>query len=1373
MSDYNMLYTSGAVLVQRGTPAGSYANLAAWRTASNNDKWSIVYEPAFVSNNDPRPDLANPDVWAMHGRGVQITGNSFDINGAYRPQTLTEGVPDLGAYEFKPTAQPTLLTGTPAVPAANTTQVFMYGTDTVMKLAWKATNFPSSINIQRYSGVVPENPPPYPSGTDSMYFYNKVTVPGGASTTYEYDMNQFYIDPWQGSIPDQFMIGLGRRTPGNSWVVGFSSRVNVPKKEIYQVNMQTPMIEYTGFINPYAPPVLPDKDSSNRGRRFWVAYGHHQQMNNTTGGTQEMRLYLSAQQATNVQVKIYGTATPWVRNYSIPANTAIISDLIPKIGPDDAKITNEGLWNQGISITSEEPIEAYAHTYAATNSGASLLLPVGVWGYEYYSLNSSQYYASDCYSWVYVIADNDNTRVEITPSVLTRGGQPAGVPFQVTLNKGQLYMVMGTTSGATGSDITGTLIKSIPNTAGDCFPIGVFSGSSRTAICYNTNGDNYNQQVFPYSAWGKKYATFATANNTSATNYNSNIFRVMVKDPATTVTVNGTPITAAPWNATLIDNRYYQFGTPNGPGAGAAVYIEANQPVMVGQFMMSSGGNQCPGFTAPGDGDPEMMYISPIEQSINKAVFYTTIQNTINTNYINIVIPAAGLPSLKIDGVTPVFTHVFDHPALPGYKCVRHNLPATNAQHSVESDFPFTAITYGLGGAESYGYNTGTLVRTLNAKGSIDNWPPNTTGGPNDFTCLGTPFIFTAYLPVPATSLTWKFGSVANLTPGTDTTLTNPTPSGTTVINGVTYYVYQLATQYTFSATGIYPVQMVYSHPDIESCDHTATDVMYVQVVPAPKTNFSIAFSGCEGDVATFTGENTSASGAIPISAWEWTFHNSSTASGQNTTFTYTTPGTFNVNLHTVTPDGCIADSVKQVVVNPRPTASVVTDSIAVCSGDNAVFNIQSPLAGATYNWYTTATGGVPLTTGGNIVIGASGTTFTVQNVTAPAEYFVEGVSSAGCASLTRVRIKVDMKGALPAPVVTVGASTANSVTFNWTAVPGAVGYEVSVGGGAFVTPSSGATGTTHTVTGLSTLAQTCIVVRALGALACQNSVSASVCGCANSAPVVVTPIVSVCTGTNATFTIQSPAAGVTYNWYSAATGGTLLGTGSTFNSPTVTGTTNYYVEQVVTATGCVGAPRTQVTANILPPLVPPVIVSPVAPADITVNSIKFTWAAVPGAATYQVSVNGSAIWITPSSGATGLTHTVTGLTPGQQACIKVRALGTIACQTSESAEVCDRAKSDLIFIPNTFSPNGDGKNEILSAYGWAIQTIQFMVFNQWGEKIHEVTTSAQGPSAGFTLWDGKTDGKVQPVGVYVYAAKITLKDGTVVNKSGALNIVR
>lgn len=1362
--NYNMLYTSGAVLAQRTTPAGSFANLAAWRTASNNDKWSIVYEPAFVSNTDLKPDVASPDVWAMHGRGVQIVGNNYDFNRNYRPQALTEGVPDLGAFEFFPTSQPTVLTGTPAVPGPNMTQTFMYGTDTVIKVSWGAADFPSAITAQRYSGVQPGDGP-YPNGTDSMFFYVKMNVPGGSPNNFKDSVNLFYLDPWQGSIADQNTIGLGRKSLQNSWVVGFSSRVDVNRKMITHFDIVN-VDRYTGFINPYAPPVLPDKDSSNRGRRFWVAYGHHQQMSGTGGGSQNMRLYLSAQQAAYVKVKIYGTT--WERYYQIPANTAIITDLMPKGGPEgDARLLNEGLYNTGIYIESDEPIEAYAHTYATTNSGASLLLPVGTYGYEYYSLNSTQIYASDCYSWFYVIADKDNTLVEITPSVTTRGGRPAGVPFQVVLNKGQVYQVMGTTSGANGTDVTGSLIKSIPNSDGECHPIAVFSGSSRTAICWDTNGDNYNQQVFPYSAWGKQYATFASANNTSSTNYNSNLIRVMVKDPTTQITYNG----AAVPTSSLIDGRYYQFNTTAGVGGPlSSVYITADKPVMVGQYMVSSGAPDCPGVSAPGDGDPEMMYISPIEQGINKAVFYTTIQNTINTNYINIVIPDAGMASLTIDG-NSTFTHVFNHPYLPGYKCVRHNLPATNAQHVVQSDVAFTAITYGLGAAESYGYNTGTLVRTLNAKGNISN-TLNTSGTPNEFTCVGTPFTFSALVPVSPTKLTWKFGSVPNLSPGTDVVMNNPVPAGTTVINGVTYYIFNIATPYTFSNIGIYPVQIVYEHPDIEACDHTATDLIYVQVVPSPKTNFAIAFSGCEGDNATFTGELQTANG-VNISGWEWTLPGGATTTGQGASYTFATPGTFDVKLHTTTPDGCIGDSTKQVVVNPRPVTTVVSDSIAVCLNTDATFNIQAPLAGATYSWYSTASGGTPLTSGAAYTISADGTTFTVHNVTGSANYYAEALSSSGCTSASRVEVEVELVTQFVQPVVTVSGSTASTVTFSWNAVPGATSYEVDVNNsGTWITPSSGATGLTHTVSGLGTLATATIQVRALGSLPCQTSTSAAVSGCANSSAAVAVATIEVCTGTGATFNIQNPVAGITYNWYDAATGGTLLGTGSTFTSPGVSGTTNYYVEQVsTTGLNCVGSPRTQVTATILAPLATPVVT--VLPADISATSITFRWAAVTGASAYQVSIDNGATWTVPSSGSTGLFHLVSGLTPSQQVCLMVRVVGTIACQTSTSAVVCERSRPDAIFIPNTFTPNGDGKNDALVAYGWAIQTIQFMVFNQWGEKIHEVTSGSQDANGGFVIWDGKYQGKVQPVGVYAYVAKITQKDGTVVQKSGPLNIVR
>jgi gliding motility-associated-like protein len=529
--------------------------------------------------------------------------------------------------------------------------------------------------------------------------------------------------------------------------------------------------------------------------------------------------------------------------------------------------------------------------------------------------------------------------------------------------------------------------------------------------------------------------------------------------------------------------------------------------------------------------------------------------------------------------------------------------------------------------------------------------------------------------------------------------------------------------------------------------------------------------------VVQFAAQNYTSNG-VAVNQWDWTFHTGATASGQNTTFTYPTAGTYNVKLHSVSPDGCIGDSIKQVVVNPLPSVAVVADSLAVCPGANATFNIASPLAGATYNWYTTATGGTALTTSGNIVIGANGTSFTVNNVSAYADYYVEGVSSAGCTSLTRQKVRLRFLPALPQAVVTYTGATATTVTFSWTAVPGAVSYSVSTDGINWSTPSSGATGLTHTVSPVGTLQKATLYVRVNGALACQASISVPVSGCSNSSATVVNNTISVCTGTTATFTIQSPISGITYNWYNAATGGTLVGTGSTFISPAISGTTSFYVEQVSSA-GCTGSPRTQVTANILPPLAPPVITNPVSDVDRTVNSVTFRWAAVPGAASYQVSIENTntgafTTWVTPSSGATGLSHTVSGLAPLQNVCIKVRAIGTIACQTSEAGPVCATARPDAIFIPNTFTPNGDGKNDMLTAYGFAIQTIQFMVFNQWGEKIHEITTSAQNSATGeFTIWDGKYKGKVQPVGVYVYAAKITLKDGTVINKSGALNIVR
>lgn len=1332
-SDYNMLFTTGAILAQRVTPTNTtYATLLNWQSGSFLDQNSISYIPAFMSGNNLRPNLSNSDVWAMHGRGVQIVDNNYDHDNNSRPTTLLTGVPDLGAYEFYPTALPTVLLATPASPSANTEQTFSYGTDTVMKIKW-GTTVPPSVQVRRYSGVVPTG---LAAGNlDSMYFYTKVDIPGGGS--YDYDAKLFYINPWLGSIPSVYQLGLGKTTPGNAWIVGFTSRNDVPKKMIYQTNVNY-LDKFTGLVNPYAPPVLPDKDSSNRGKRFWVAYAANQL---AAGTTQQMVLYLSAQtEAANVQVKINGTN--WVRNYFVAPNTVTATEYLPKAGVDNAFLPLAGLFDRGISITSDVPIVAYAHCIGSTSSGASMLMPVGVWGYEYKTLGINQTWGTGGYSFFYVIADNDNTVVEVNPTVaVSNSGLPTNTATQVILNKGQVLQVL---ASSTTTELSGSTVKSVPNSSGKCFPIAVFSGTSRTQINIPTGcssgGDFIMQQNFPSTAWGKKYLTAPTSFSTNASGYATNTYRIAVKDPTTVVKRNGSIISG------LVNNHYYQYSS------NTADFIDADKPIMVAQFTSSG---TCLG--GSGVGDPEMFYISPIAQGINNVGFYRNNKESITTNYLTMIVPTNGLSSLQIiDGntvVTPdvVYPHPQNSLVNVNYSVVIKRWASAQEQVRVTCDSNFTGITYGLGSVESYGYNMGTKVKNLQAGGQINN-TLSSTGTSTEYTCAGAPFNFTMLLPVIPTSIKWKFSAVPNLTPNVDVTIPAPVPSGTVIINGELFYQFALSQTYMFSAPGLYPVQVTYTHPTIESCDNTQTDVIYVQVIPSPPISFNINFSGCQNGTALFTADNVSPSG-VNVSQWSWTFNNGTTATGQTANFTYTTAGTFSEKLHVVTADGCVRDTIKQVIVNPLPTINVVTDSIALCTGANATFTIQSPVTGTTYNWYSAATGGTLLGTG---------TTFTLNNVTTTTTVFIEAISSASCISANRKRVKAQIFTPLAQAIVTVASSNATSVTFSWAAVSGAASYLVSVNGGAFVIPSSGATGLTHTVTGLGTLQSTNIIVQAIGFNSCQTSNSGSVSGCSDSPANASPDNQSICVGNNAIFNVTSPQAGITYTWFNTASGGTSLATGNTYTALNVISSTSFYVQQ--SSASCVASTRKELKVLVLTPLAKPIVT--VITTQTTPTSLTFSWAAVTGATGYEVSINNGTTWSAPSSGSNGLTHTVSGLQPNTSVTILVKALGTISCQNSISDPVTGKTLIDQIYIPNAFTPNGDGINDVLKVYGYVITNLQMMIFNQWGEKVFETSNQAIG-------WNGTYKGKPLPAGVYMYVCKMTLLNGTTLDKKGSINLIR
>ena len=85
---------------------------------------------------------------------------------------------------------------------------------------------------------------------------------------------------------------------------------------------------------------------------------------------------------------------------------------------------------------------------------------------------------------------------------------------------------------------------------------------------------------------------------------------------------------------------------------------------------------------------------------------------------------------------------------------------------------------------------------------------------------------------------------------------------------------------------------------------------------------------------------------------------------------------------------------------------------------------------------------------------------------------------------------------------------------------------------------------------------------------------------------------------------------------------------------------------------------------------------------------------------------------------------------------------------------ICDEV---IVFmppqVPNAFSPNGDGTNNVFNVLGGPYKELDFKVYNNWGELIFESADQAKG-------WDGTRNGVEQPVGVYVYTLiAVTLDD--------------
>jgi gliding motility-associated-like protein len=89
------------------------------------------------------------------------------------------------------------------------------------------------------------------------------------------------------------------------------------------------------------------------------------------------------------------------------------------------------------------------------------------------------------------------------------------------------------------------------------------------------------------------------------------------------------------------------------------------------------------------------------------------------------------------------------------------------------------------------------------------------------------------------------------------------------------------------------------------------------------------------------------------------------------------------------------------------------------------------------------------------------------------------------------------------------------------------------------------------------------------------------------------------------------------------------------------------------------------------------------------------------------------------------------------------------------------------VYVPNAFSPgNQDGVNDIYKIFGTAIKSIDFKVFNRWGEKVFESETQEKG-------WDGTYKNNPLQAGIYSYTLYVEYLNGFSERKKGTITLIR
>jgi gliding motility-associated-like protein len=127
---------------------------------------------------------------------------------------------------------------------------------------------------------------------------------------------------------------------------------------------------------------------------------------------------------------------------------------------------------------------------------------------------------------------------------------------------------------------------------------------------------------------------------------------------------------------------------------------------------------------------------------------------------------------------------------------------------------------------------------------------------------------------------------------------------------------------------------------------------------------------------------------------------------------------------------------------------------------------------------------------------------------------------------------------------------------------------------------------------------------------------------------------------------------------------------------------------------------------------------------------------------------------------------------PKQTTTYNIEVVNKGGCVTKDEITLFVFCDNGNLFVPNTFSPNADGNNDVFYPRGKGLFTIKTMrVFNRWGEVVFERTNFAANDAT--KGWDGTHKGKLSAQDVYVYTIEVICDNNTVLTYNGNIALIR